>query len=271
MYNISKNNKRPIGILFFAGPTGVGKTETVKELSKYIYENENFHRFDMSEYKQETAINKFIGADNGFVGFEEGGTLINAMKKNPASIILFDEIEKANYQVFNMFLQILDEGVLTSNKGKKVYFDKTIVIFTSNLGIDDENFNDDVYESFEKSVKNSISEFFNDELKRPEILGRIGKENIVVFNKISKHEDLSKILSNFFKVFLDEYKEHKILFTFDKKEVFDEILSRVDISKGARDIRNEFEQFKKQLYNSLYEQTLSLTIKQLILNIKIKR
>ncbi|MGL5521869.1 MAG: AAA family ATPase, partial [Metamycoplasmataceae bacterium] len=259
MYNVSKNNKRPIGVLFFAGPTGVGKTETVKELSKYIYENENFHRFDMSEYKQETAINKFIGADKGFVGFEEGGTLINAMKKNPASIILFDEIEKANYQVFDMFLQILDEGVLTSNKGKKISFDKTIIIFTSKLGRDDENFNDDVYESFEKSVKNSISEFFNDELKRPEILGRIGKENIVVFNKISKYEDLSKILSNFFKVFLDEYKEHKISFTFDEKEVFDQILSRVDISKGARDIRNEFEQFKKQLYNSLYEQTLSLT------------
>ncbi|MGL4183556.1 MAG: AAA family ATPase [Metamycoplasmataceae bacterium] len=262
MYNVSKKDTRPIGVLFFAGPTGVGKTESVKELSKYIYENENFHRFDMSEYKQDTAINKFIGADNGFVGFEEGGTLINAMKKNPSSIILFDEIEKANSQVFDMFLQILDEGVLTSNKGKKIYFDKTIIIFTSNLGIDEQNFNDDVYESFEKSVKNSISEFFDDELKRPEILGRIGKENIVVFNKISKYEDLTKILSNFFKVFLDEYKEHKIYFTFDEKNVFDKILSRVDISKGARDIRNEFDQFKKQLYNSLYDKTLSLnTIK----------
>ena len=257
MYNLSKKNTRPIGVLFFVGPTGVGKTETVKELSRFLYGTERIHRFDMSEYKSEVAIQKLIGAPNGYVGYQEGGTLTNAMQQNPNSIVLFDEIEKADKTVFDLFLQLLDEGVVTSNKGVKSYFNNSIIVFTSNLGVSSIN-NNMSYDQIQEVVKNNVDNFFSFTINRPELLGRIGKDNIVVFNLINKKEDLYKILDIMFNDFLKEYIDLKIILKFDKIKVYDEILKTVDLTKGARDIRNKFELFKKHLYTAFFEKELSV-------------
>ncbi|MDE5617358.1 MAG: AAA family ATPase, partial [Ureaplasma sp.] len=164
-------------VYFFAGPTGVGKTETCKSLSKFLYNNTNINRFDMSEYKDEFAsINKLIGAPNGLVGYEEGGTLINSMKKNPNAIVLFDEIEKADKSIFDLFLQIIDEGYVTSNQGEKISFKNNFIIFTSNLGsskISPKN----THKENNKIISEHIYHFFNNVINRPEILRRIGKDN----------------------------------------------------------------------------------------------
>ena len=230
MYNLTRKNHRPIGVLFFVGPTGV---------AKYLYGTEQIHRFDMSEYKSEVAIQKLIGAPNGYVGYQEGGTLTNAMQKNPNTIVLFDEIEKADKSVFDLFLQLIDDGVVTSNKGVKSYFDNTIVVFTSNLGVS--NISPRMgYENIKEIVVENVEYFFNRTINRPELLGRIGRDNIVVFNLIHEKNDLYKILDLQFKDFLKEYKNHNIIFSFNKNEVYDEILNHIDITKGARDIRNKF-------------------------------
>ncbi len=257
-YDLNKGKgNRPAGIFFFAGPTGVGKTEVCKNLSEFLYDNKNINRFDMSEYKSDVAIQKLIGAPNGYVGYEEGGVLTNTMKKNPNAIVLFDEIEKADRTVFDIFLQILDEGIVTSNKGEKVSFKNNIIIFTSNLGASliSKNMKK---EQVEISVKEAIDDFFTNELNRPEILGRIGKENIITFNMIKNKTDLYKILDIHFNKFIQELSDKKIGIKFNKKSVYDAILLDVDITKGARDIRNEFEQFKKHFTMGLYKNKIDL-------------
>ena len=131
----SKYSKRPKGVLFFAGPTGVGKTELAKSLTELIFGSESSYiRFDMSEFSKEHSDQRLIGAPPGYTGHATGGELTNAVKKNPFSVILFDEIEKAHPKILDIFLQILDDGRLTSAKGETVYFSKSIIIFTSNLG-----------------------------------------------------------------------------------------------------------------------------------------
>lgn len=257
MYNLSRKNHRPIGVLFFVGPTGVGKTETVKELARFLYGTEQIHRFDMSEYKSEVAIQKLIGAPNGYVGYQEGGTLTNAMQKNPNTIVLFDEIEKADKTVFDLFLQLIDDGVVTSNKGVKSYFDNTIVVFTSNLGVS--NISPRMgYENIKEIVTENVEYFFNRTINRPELLGRIGKDNIVVFNLIHEKSDLYKILDIQFNDFITEYKEHKINFQYNKENIYDAILNNLDITKGAREIRNKFDLFKKHLFTAFFEKQLSI-------------
>lgn len=257
MYHVSKKNHRPIGVLFFVGPTGVGKTETVKELAKFLYNSDRIHRFDMSEYKSEVAIQKLIGAPNGYVGYQEGGTLTNAMQRNSNTIVLFDEIEKADKSVFDLFLQMIDEGVVTSNKGIKSYFDNTIIVFTSNLGVS--NITAKMgYENIKNIIKENVEYFFNHTINRPELLGRIGSDNIIVFNLIDKKDDLFKILDIQFKDFIDEYSEIKLTFDYNRDQVYEAILKDVDLSKGARDIRNKFETFKKHLYTAFFENALSI-------------
>lgn len=185
---------KPKGVLFFAGPTGVGKTETAKTLAEKIFGDERACiRFDMSEYAQSQSDQKLLGAPPGYVGYEAGGQLTNAIKNNPFCILLFDEIEKANPSILDKFLQILEDGRMTDGKGETVYFSETIIIFTSNLGIYGVNestgrreqvvSSDMPYEDVQERVRRGINDYFKLQLGRPEILNRIG-ENIVVFDFI---------------------------------------------------------------------------------------
>ena len=126
---------RPMGSFIFLGPTGVGKTELARSLAEFLFDDEqNMIRIDMSEYMEKHAVSRLIGAPPGYVGFEEGGQLTEAVRRKPYSVILFDEIEKAHYDVFNLLLQILEDGRLTDSHGRTVDFKNTIIIMTSNLG-----------------------------------------------------------------------------------------------------------------------------------------
>ncbi len=184
---------KPKGILFFAGPTGTGKTETAKTLAEKLFGDEKCCiRFDMSEYSQPHSDQKLLGAPPGYVGYEAGGQLTNAVKENPFSILLFDEIEKAHPSVFDKFLQILEDGRMTDGQGNTVYFSECIIIFTSNLGIYTRNESGIrepnvtpgmEYPQVQKRVRQAVEDYFKLELGRPEILNRIG-ENIVVFDFI---------------------------------------------------------------------------------------
>jgi ATP-dependent Clp protease ATP-binding subunit ClpA len=132
----SRYSNRPKGVLFFAGPTGVGKTELAKTITEFIFGSEhNYIRFDMSEFSQEHADQRLVGAPPGYVGYEVGGELTNAIRQRPFSVVLFDEIEKAHPKILDIFLQILDDGRLTSGRGETAYFSESLIIFTSNLGI----------------------------------------------------------------------------------------------------------------------------------------
>ena len=189
----SSSHAKPKGILFFAGPTGTGKTETAKTLAELLFGDESCCiRFDMSEYSQSHSDQKLLGAPPGYVGYEAGGQLTNAVKNNPFSILLFDEIEKAHPSIFDKFLQILEDGRMTDGQGNTVYFSECIIIFTSNLGIYTRNefgtreanvTYDMDYPEVQNRVRRAIEDYFKLELGRPEILNRIG-ENIVVFDFI---------------------------------------------------------------------------------------
>ena len=190
----SSTHGKPKGVLFFAGPTGVGKTETAKTLAEKIFGDERACvRFDMSEYAQGHSDQKLLGAPPGYVGYEAGGQLTNAIKNNPFCILLFDEIEKANPSIMDKFLQILEDGRMTDGKGETVYFSETIIIFTSNLGIygvNNATHNreqvvrpDMPYDEVQNRVRKGIEDYFKLQLGRPEILNRIG-ENIIVFDFI---------------------------------------------------------------------------------------
>lgn len=192
---------RPKGVLFFAGPTGTGKTETAKTLAQILFGDESCcTRFDMSEYGQSHSDQKLLGAPPGYVGYEAGGQLTNAVKKNPFSILLFDEIEKAHPSILDKFLQILEDGRMTDGQGNTVYFSESIIIFTSNLGIYTLNENgqreanvtsDMPYQEMSVRVREAIEDYFKLQLGRPEILNRIG-ENIVVFDYI--RPDVAKLI-----------------------------------------------------------------------------
>lgn len=195
---------KPKGVLFFAGPTGVGKTFLAKKLAEFLFGSQDaFIRFDMSEFKEEHALSKFIGSPPGYIGSDRGGLLTNAVKERPFSVVLFDEIEKAHPKIMDMFLQILDEGRLTDSRGQTVFFTETVIIFTSNIGtrsrdstgkdigeksnidqIKEEKISTDerklkVQDHFRKAVE----DFFMSEISRPELLNRIGN-NIIAFNYI---------------------------------------------------------------------------------------
>ena len=175
---------KPTGVMFFTGPSGVGKTELAKALTECIFGDESaFKRFDMSEYKSAESINKLIGSDPGYVGYNEGGQLTNWIMSNPYSVILFDEIDKANVKIWDAFLQILEDGRLTDNKGNTGYFTESIIIFTSNIG--NAEFDEIAEKNPKKHYLDALNKYFEKEVGRVEILNRFG-DNKIVFNHISK-------------------------------------------------------------------------------------
>jgi hypothetical protein len=186
-----RRGNRPRGVAFLAGPTGVGKTELAKTLTSLLFGDDSAYiRFDMSEFSAEHSDQRLIGAPPGYVGYDVGGELTNAIRERPFAVVLFDEIEKAHPRILDKFLQVLDDGVLTSGRGDRVYFSEAFIIFTSNLGIyrtgpDGERIPnvtaDDGIADVTSRIKSEIDRHFKLVLNRPEILNRIG-DNVLVFD-----------------------------------------------------------------------------------------
>ena len=241
---------RPRGVLFFAGPTGVGKTEMAKALAELLFGDERrLIRFDMSEYSTPQSDQRLLGAPPGYVGYEEGGQLTNAVKRNPFSILLFDEVEKGHGSIFDKFLQILDDGRLTDGKGETVYFSESIIIFTSNLGTVSRTETREgstqvlvspemPYTSMRDIVLQEIRNHFNFVLGRPEILNRFG-DNFVVFDFIKPpidEEIVDLLTSKLVKAALEKKQIDLVL----DKAVREKLvaLSRTRLQHGGRGVRN---------------------------------
>ena len=183
--------KRPIGSFIFLGPTGVGKTELARALAEFLFDDERaMVRIDMSEYMEKHAVSRLIGAPPGYVGYEEGGQLTEQVRRHPYAVVLFDEIEKAHPDVFNILLQIMDDGRLTDGKGRKVDFKNTVIIMTSNLGsayLQSENIRSaEGFERASKQVMDALHGHF-----KPEFLNRV--DDIIIFHPLGK-EQLVKIV-----------------------------------------------------------------------------
>ena len=222
-----KDPNRPIGSFIFLGPTGVGKTEVAKTLSYELFDDErHIIRIDMSEYMESHSVSRLVGAPPGYVGYDEGGQLTEAVRRNPYSIVLFDEIEKAHKDVFNILLQILDDGRITDSQGRTVDFKNTIIIMTSNLG------SEFILENVPDKDK-----LVMDELKRtfkPEFINRI--DEIIMFKSLDKktvYEILDKIISDIEKR-LDD-KKIKLNLTSAAKDYI--INNSFDEKYGARPIK----------------------------------
>ncbi len=180
---------RPIGSFIFLGPTGVGKTELARALAEFLFDDEqSMVRIDMSEYQERHTVARLIGAPPGYVGYDEGGQLTEAVRRRPYSVVLFDEIEKAHPEVFNVLLQVLDDGRLTDGQGRTVDFRNTIIIMTSNLGSQYILEVAGVDEEVERRVREVLRTHF-----RPEFLNRI--DEIVIFHALRK-EQLAEIVGD---------------------------------------------------------------------------
>jgi len=183
--------RRPIGSFIFLGTTGVGKTELAKALAEYLFDDENMMtRIDMSEYQEKHTVSRLVGAPPGYVGYDEGGQLTEAVRRKPYSVVLFDEIEKAHPDVFNILLQVLDDGRLTDNKGRLVNFKNTIIIMTSNMGsnVIRDNFSKMTPENRAETIettKNEVLEMLKQTI-RPEFLNRI--DEIIMFTPLNEAE-----------------------------------------------------------------------------------
>lgn len=245
-----RRGNRPRGVAFLAGPTGVGKTELAKTITSLLFGDEQAYiRFDMSEFSAEHADQRLIGAPPGYVGYDVGGELTNAVREKPFSVVLFDEIEKAHPRILDKFLQVLDDGVLTSGRGDRVYFSETLIIFTSNLGIyrltetGERVPNVDPQEPLETihtKVLQEIERHFKLVLNRPEILNRIGK-NVIVFDFI-RAEIAQQIFETMVGATLQDLAAQEI-----RVELSDNAhdalrqLCLADLSNGGRGIRNQVE------------------------------
>ena len=239
-----KNPSRPLGSFIFLGPTGVGKTELCKALAEAMFGNEDaIIKLDMSEYMEKHTVSKLIGSPPGYVGYDDGGQLTEKIRRKPYSVVLFDEIEKAHPDVFNMLLQILEDGVLTDSQGRKVSFKNAIIIMTSNVGaskiVDGKKvlgFGDDTDES------KSIEELVMQDLKRtfkPEFLNRV--DEIIVFNQLEK-EDIEEIARRMLKTLAKRLKDMEIELDFTDAAVSAIANAGFDKVYGARPLRRAIQQ-----------------------------
>ena len=252
-----QDENKPIGSFIFLGTTGVGKTELAKALSSFLFNDENaMTRIDMSEYQEKHAVSRLVGAPPGYVGYEEGGQLTEAVRRRPYSVILLDEIEKAHPDVFNILLQVLDDGRLTDNKGRTVNFNNTIIIMTSNTGAFHIN---DAYSNRENIDQNKITSLVINELKatfRPEFLNRI--DETIVFNPLTK-----QVIAQIVKIQVQELnkmlvdKEIKL----DISEYAIEYLSKkgYEPQYGARPIKRLVQ---KEILNGLSKELLEGKVKK---------
>lgn len=246
----SKRGGRPRGVAFLAGPTGVGKTELAKTITSLLFGDESAYiRFDMSEFSAEHSDQRLIGAPPGYVGYDVGGELTNAVREKPFSVILFDEIEKAHPRILDKFLQVLDEGVLTSGRGDRVYFSEAFIIFTSNLGVYRTDINgnrvpnvspNEPAEEIALKIRAEIERHFKVVLNRPEILNRIG-ENIIVFDFI-RPTTAQEIFAEMVVTVMRDVEQSGIHVELTS-EVWNQLaaLCLGDLSNGGRGIRNQVE------------------------------
>ncbi len=248
---ISDPNK-PIGSFLFLGPTGVGKTELSKSLAQFLFDDKNnMIRIDMSEYMEKHSVSRLIGAPPGYVGYEQGGELTEAVKRRPYSVILFDEIEKAHSDVFNILLQVLDEGHLTDGLGRKINFKNTIIILTSNLG--SEFFQDQSLSktTIEFEVMKIVKSTF-----RPELLNRL--DEIIVFNSLSK-ENIHGILEIQLHELEERLRDKKITINIDEKLKNHLCEIGYDHTYGARPLKRCIQ---KELYDLIARKIISGDFKE---------
>ncbi|MPM36192.1 ATP-dependent Clp protease ATP-binding subunit ClpC [bioreactor metagenome] len=258
-----KDPNRPIGTFVFCGPTGVGKTELSNALAEAMFgDKKNLIRIDMSEYMEKHSVSRLVGAPPGYIGYEEGGQLTEAVRRNPYSVILLDEIEKAHPDVFNILLQVMEDGRLTDSKGRIVNFKNTIVIMTSNVGAHDikkqstmgfstsSSIDDSEYEKMKKSIMDEVKKQF-----KPEFINRI--DDIIIFHKL-KDNDILKIVNLMLNSTIDKLKERKITINLNEESKKFLVNKGVDINYGARPLRRII---AKELEDKLSEEMLKGYIK----------
>ncbi|HHT9151933.1 MAG TPA: ATP-dependent Clp protease ATP-binding subunit, partial [Candidatus Hypogeohydataceae bacterium YC40] len=229
--------KRPIGSFIFLGPTGVGKTELCRALAEFLFDDENaMVRIDMSEYMEQHSVARLIGAPPGYVGYEEGGRLTEAVRRRPYSVVLFDEIEKAHRDVFNILLQVLDDGRLTDGHGRTVDFKNTIIVMTSNIGT---HWVEELGDRDKKELKARIMESLRKSF-RPEFLNRI--DEIIIFNRLGK-EEIKQIVEIQLQALRKRLAEHNLKLTLDE-EVKEMLVEKgFDPTYGARPLKRTIQQF----------------------------
>jgi ATP-dependent Clp protease ATP-binding subunit ClpA len=247
----SANGSRPRGVLFFAGPTGVGKTELAKAVTQLIFgDDQAYKRFDMSEFAAEHSDARLLGAPPGYVGHDAGGELVNAVRQRPFSVLLFDEIEKAHPRILDKFLQVLEDGRLTDGRGETVFFSEAVIVFTSNLGIyieqEDGTRVQNVAPStptdeVERKIRGAIDRHFRFKLQRPELLNRIG-DNVIVFDFI-RPEVASSIFDKMVANVIERVRDEHAIAVDMNSEVRGRILALCtqDLENGGRGIGNRLE------------------------------